>query len=160
MKTALLAAVLMIMSPLAASAAVNYGVWYHTPAPYSQPYYQPMSAYAYAPSQNTTIYQPSYQYQPQYQSMSYPQYGQNYGYSNYGYGYPSYNSGFQNYGYYPQQNYGQYAQPSPVHPGFPTGETMPWLGGELCTFPGYEGRAICGSNPRQYVYDHWTGTWY
>jgi hypothetical protein len=154
MKTALIAAVLIITGPLAADAAVNYGAWYYTPAPYNQPYYQPMSAYAYAPAQNTTIYQPNYQYQPQYQSMSYPQYG----YQNYGYGYPNY----QNYSYYPQ-NYGSYgyqAQPSPVHPGYPTGETMPWLGGELCTFPGYEGRAICGSNPRQYVYDHWTGTWY
>lgn len=147
----------MIMSPVMAEAAVNYGAWYYTPAPSSQPYYQPMSAYAYAPSQNTTIYQPSYQYQPQYQA-GYPQ---QYGYQNYGYSYPTQ----QNYNYYPQNygyggGYGGYAQQSPVHPGYRTGETMPWLGGELCTFPGYEGRAICGSNPRQYVYDHWTGTWY
>ncbi len=152
MKTALIAAVLVIISPLAVNAYVEYGAWYQGPAPYYQQYYQPMYASAYAPSQNTTIYQPNYQSQPQFLSMSYPQYG----YQNYGYG------GYQNYSYYPQ-NYGGYgyqAQPSPVHPGYRTGETMPWLGGELCTFPGYEGRAICGSNPRQYVYDHWTGTWY
>jgi len=156
MKTAFIAAVLVVMSPFAASAYAEYGAWYQGPAPYYQPYYQPMYAHAYAPSQNTSIYQPNYQYQPQYQTMSYPQYG----YQNYGYGYPSY----QNYSYYPQNygygGYGYQAQPSPVHPGYPTGETMPWLGGELCTFPGYEGRAVCGSNPRQYVYDHWTGTWY
>ncbi len=150
MKTALLAAVVLIMSPVAAQAAVNYGAWYYTPAPYNQPYYQPMSAYAYAPSQNTTIYQPNYAYQPSYQSMSYPQ---QYGYD----GYQGYSHYPQNYGY---GGYGHYTQPSPIHPGYGTGETMPWLGGELCTFPGYDGRAICGSNPRQYIYDHWTGTWY
>lgn len=157
MKTVLLAAVLIIMGPLTASAYVDLGAWYYTPAPYSQPYYQPLYAYSYAPSQNTTIYQPNYQYQPsyQYQQMGHPQYGyQNYGYQNYGYGYPNY----QSYSY--GGGYGYQAQPSPIHPGYRTGETMPWLGGELCTFPGYEGRAICGSNPRQYVYDHWTGTWY
>lgn len=173
MKTALIAGILMITSPFATSAYVDYGSWYQGPNA-NQQYYQPMYAFAsYGRAQVTpTGSANQYPYQSWQQA---PQFAQ----ANYGYGYPSYQSysyypqnyGYGGYNYYPQnygynsysQNYdygGNSSLSSPIHPGYPTGEIMPWLGGELCTFPGYEGRAKCGSNPRQYVYDHWTGTWY
>lgn len=158
--------------PLSASAWGGYGAGYQGTASNYQPYYQPMQpmqpmyAYAYSPAQS---YQSTY--------INYPQ-------QNYSYGYPqqySYGYGAPQYSYYPQQysypqynSYPQYSYPNygygggygggggygPSGYGTPTGDTNPWLGGELCTFPGYDGRANCGSNPRQFVYDHWTGTWY
>ena len=151
--------------PLSASARVDYGAWYTTPAPYHQQYYQPMYAYAYAPaqsSQNTYINYPqqnySYGQYPQQNSYSYG--APSYNYYPQQYSYPQYNT-YPNYGYgggYGGDNsYGHSYGPSGY--GYPTGDTVPLIGGPLCEFPDY-GRAACGSNPRQFVYDSWTGTWY
>lgn len=147
MGSALLGFVALIV-PFSTFAWVEYGAWYHTPQPYSQAYYQPMYAYAYAPqqgSQNTYI---NYGYPQQY-SYSHTAPSYNY-YPQYGYGYaPTYG--------YPQYGYGSYG---PSGYGYPTGDTVPWIGGQLCEFPDYNGRALCGSNPNQWIYDPWTGSWY
>jgi hypothetical protein len=157
------AAFLLLFMPFSAFAMVEYGAWYHTPQPYSQTYYQPMYAYAYAPaqqgSQNTYInygYPQQYSYNyamPSYNSYSYPQ---QYQYPQYN-SYPSYNSYPYSYGY---PSYGGGYGYGPSGYGYPTGDTAPWIGGQLCNFPDYNGRALCGSNPNQWVYDPWTGSWY
>ncbi len=160
-----------LLMPFSTFAYVEYGAYYYTPG-YAQMYYQPMYAYSYSPQQsmhqNTYIQYPQYQQQPAF-AYGAPQYG--YGYPQqqypqpYNY-YPQYNYAPQySYGYYPQQNYGysQYHYPSQWGPsgyGYPTGDTVPWIGGPLCEFPDYDGRALCGSNPNQWVYDPWTGSWY
>lgn len=155
----LFALFVMIAIPFMADAWVEYGAYYYTPAPHSQAYYQPMYAYSYSPaqsSQSTYINYPQQNYYPQqnnafgygapysYQPYSYPQY----------YGAPSY--GFAPYGSYSNM----YGQPVPYSYGYPTGDTVPLIGGQLCEFPDYDGRALCGSNPNQWVYDPWTGSWY
>lgn len=143
------------LAPAAASAQSYYhpNSYTYYPGSYGYPaydYYQyiPVMPYVsvYAPQTN---YQPSYAYQQQQQQQSggysypgssyplfYPQSAYRYG----RYGYPSYGSMM-----YPEQGYftGDYdAFQSPI-----------------CYFPSY-GRADCGSDPRQPVYDVWTGTWY
>jgi hypothetical protein len=137
--------------PLFADAWVDYGAYYYTPAPHSQAYYQPMYAYSYAPAQSS---QNTYINYPQQQNYSF------------GYGAPSY--GYPHYGYAPQYQYpsygyggsNMYGQNVPYSYGYPTGDTVPWIGGQLCEFPDYDGRALCGSNPNQWIYDPWTGSWY
>src|SRR3989344_2979230 len=47
----------------------------------------------------------------------------------------------------------------PASYGYPTGDTDTF-GSPLCIWPGYDGRASCDSNPRQPIYDPWTGRWY
>ena len=108
---------------------------YQTPQPY-QTYAQ-----NYQPYQ-----QPSYQptYQPQYQQMNYPEAHQQ----------PTYNSGYST-------GNGLFAQ-YPRYPGSygtPTGDTIPYVNEPLCYYPDY-GRASCYTDPRQRIYDYWTGTWY
>jgi hypothetical protein len=148
--------------PLFADAWVDYGAYYYTPAPHPQAYYQPMYAYSYAPvqsSQNTYINQPQQQnYSFGYGAPSYgypqnsyvPQYTPSYSYAPQ-YQYPSYGYG---------GGYNMYGQNVPYSYGYPTGDTVPLIGGQLCEFPDYDGRALCGSNPNQWIYDPWTGSWY
>jgi hypothetical protein len=130
-------------------------------------YSMPQNQYSYG-SQNQYIYNntPINQYQPQYQQQYYPQqYSQQYSYPQYNsypqYGYSSYPSSSygSTYGMY-GQNSNMYGQNVPYSSGYPTGDTVPWIGGQLCEFPDYDGRALCGSNPNQYIYDPWTGSWY
>ncbi len=160
------ALVLAAFLPLFADAWVDYGTYYYTPAPHSQAYYQPMYAYSYAPVQST-----------QSTSINYPQQNYSYGAPSYGYGAPSY--GYPQNSYVPQQyyspsysyapsygyggyggGYNMYGQNVPYSYGYPTGDTVPWIGGQMCDFPDYDGRALCGSNPNQWIYDPWTGSWY
>lgn len=168
--TPLVLALVLGIVPAFASAYVDYGAFYSTPAPYSQMYYQPMYAYAASPvlnqgvgKQNTYVNYSqqnySYGYYPQ-QQYNYPQYNSYQQYPQYNsypqYQYPSYNS-YQPY-YGGGNMYGQ--QNVPYSYGYPTGDTVPLIGGQLCEFPDYDGRALCGSNPNQWVYDPWTGSWY
>lgn len=162
-------AIVFMISPSFAAAFVEYGAFYTTPAPHAQLYYQPMYAYAASPVLNN--YQ---QYPSSYQSASYSYnnspgyYGSNYylpQYQGYSYTYPQYNYAYpQTYNPIPPAPYGQnvnmYGQNVPYSYGYPTGETVPWIGGQLCEFPDYDGRALCGSNPNQWIYDPWTGSWY
>ncbi len=175
--------------PSAVSAYVDYGTYYQTPAPHSQLYYQPMYAYASspvlnhqvsAPQQNQYSYNsyPQQNYYPQQQYSQYGQYSQpytqqyqpqQYSYNQYpqynSYPYSSYsqpwNQGYSNYSNgWSGQGVNMYGQNVPYSYGYPTGETVPLIGGPLCDFPDYDGRALCGSNPNQYIYDPWTGSWY
>ncbi len=146
------ALIITVSLPAAASAWVEYGAWYHTPAPHSQAYYQPMYAYSYAPAQSS---QSTY--------INYPQNNYSYGWGAPSYAYPQqpYMPYAPQYSYAPYgSNYNMYGQQVPYSYGYPTGETVPLIGGQLCDFPDYDGRALCGSNPNQRIYDHWTGTWY
>lgn len=171
--------------PNVVSAYVDYGTYYQTPAPRSQLYYQPMYAYASspvlnrqvsAPQQNQYFYnsypqtqnyypqqyqQPHMQYgQPYSQPYSYNQYPQSNSHSSYSYSQP-WNPSYPNYSNAPYgQGVNQYGQNVPYSYGYPTGDTVPLIGGQLCDFPDYNGRALCGSNPNQYIYDPWTGSWY
>jgi hypothetical protein len=166
--TGLLAVVFSVL-PLSANAYVEYGAFYATPAPHSQLYYQPMYAYAATPVLNDYQHN-SYGYgSPQYSYDTHPgYYAENYylpQYQTYSHSYPQYNYAYpQAYNPIPPAPYGQganmYGQPVPYSYGYPTGETVPWTGGQLCEFPDYDGRALCGSNPNQWIYDPWTGTWY
>jgi hypothetical protein len=163
----------LIVMPSSVSAFVEYGAFYATPAPYSQLYYQPMYAYAATPVLNKYQQGSGYGYgsytnydtNPSYYSYANNQYLPQYGnysasYPQYNYAYPQqYNNPFATYAPY-GQNVSQFGQPVPYNYGYPTGDTMPWIGGQMCVFPDYEGRALCGSNPSQKVYDYWTGTWY
>ena len=144
------AALVVTVLPSFASAYVEYGAYYTTPAPYYQQYYQPMYAYSWSPAQSSSnhSYQPQYYGAPQYSYPQYNSYSQNY--------YPQQYTAPQ-YNYYPQQTY---SQPVPYSYGYPTGDSVPWIGGQLCDFPDYNGRAACGSNPNQWIYDPWTGSWY
>jgi len=81
-------------------------------------------------SQYVPTYQPNYTYSSQSQ----------YGYNQYGYA----------------QQASAYI---PASYGYPTGDTDTF-GSPLCIWPGYDGRASCDSNPRQPIYDPWTGRWY
>jgi hypothetical protein len=165
----LLAALALIL-PASAFAWVEYGAFYATPAPHSQLYYQPMYAYAATPVLNDYQSYPSARYPNYDTNPSYYSHGNNQFMPQYTYSasYPQYNNAYpQPYGGYqygPYQPYGQnvsmFGQPVPYSYGYPTGDVEPWTGGQLCTFPDYDGRAICGSNPSQRIYDHWTGTWY
>ncbi|OGG72527.1 hypothetical protein A3A38_04175 [Candidatus Kaiserbacteria bacterium RIFCSPLOWO2_01_FULL_53_17] len=143
------ALIIAVGLPISAFAYVEYGAYYYTPS-YAQMYYQPMYAYAYSPMQNSQ--QNTYIQYPQQYSYNYnpPSYGSHPQYTYPQYNYPQYS--------YPQHGY--YSQPSPYFYGYPTGDTVPWLGGPMCYFPDYGGRAACGSNPNQWVYDPWTGSWY
>lgn len=171
--TAFVAYSLVLVLPISASAYVDYGAYYYTPAPNSQAYYQPMYAYSASPvlnqgvgKQNTYINYPqqNYSYGYSQQQYSYPQYNSYQQYPHYN-SYPSYS--YQQYQQYPSYNsyqpYGggnMYGQNVPYSYGYPTGDTVPLIGGQLCEFPDYDGRALCGSNPNQWVYDPWTGSWY
>ena len=136
---------------------------------YTMPQYNYGSPYVYVQPIN---YQPFTQYvggfggqqqqqqQAQYAPASYG-YGGGYG-PNYGYGYPTVTNG-----YYPQPSYGYSTGPyagyygannPPIDVGYYTGD-HDTFGGAICYYADY-GRADCGSNPRQPVYDAWTGTWY
>lgn len=165
-------------TPHRVSAYVDYGTYYQTPAPHSELYYQPMYAYASSPVLNHQVSAPQ---QNQYLYNSYPQ-TQNYHSQQYAsqYQQPYTQQWYQPQQYsYPQYSYGQwnptspnyanapygqgvnmYGQNVPYSYGYPTGETVPLIGGQLCEFPDYDGRALCGSNPNQYIYDPWTGSWY
>lgn len=89
-------------------------------------------------------------------------------YGGYGYDYSYYYSPYQYYYpqyYYPSYSYDSYgysggysSTPTPYARSYPTGDTD-FFGTQICYWEGY-GRADCGSNPRQPVYDIWTGTWY
>lgn len=84
------------------------------------------------------------------------------------YYYPHYEIYYPTY-YYPEyytyhvpalvtyQPYG-YTAPSPYVYPYPVGDTDTF-GSPICYWQGY-GRGLCEFNPRQPVYDHWTGTWY
>ncbi len=117
---------------LALSLPLSASAWYYDY--YYVPTYYPVQyyypEYAYY-SYPTAYYQPTY-YVPEY--VSYPSYGYS-GYSSYG-----------------------YSTPSPSNWSYPTGDTDTF-GYDICNWEGY-GRGRCDSNPRQPVYDHWTGTWY
>lgn len=91
-------------------------------------------AWYYDSSYYPVYYYDYYQYQPVYsyqQSTYYPQ-------------------------YYP--NYQGYSTPSPYNYSYPVGDTDTF-GYDICYWEGY-GRSRCDFNPRQPVYDYWTGTWY
>lgn len=155
----LAALIITVSLPAAASAWVEYGAWYYTPAPHSQAYYQPMYAYSYSPAQGSQ--QNTYIQHPQQQNY-YPQqnYPSNWGQPSYGY-YPQNQYSYPNHSYAPYgSNVNMYGQQVPYSYGYPTGETVPLIGGQLCEFPDYDGRALCGSNPNQWIYDPWTGSWY
>jgi len=95
-------------------------------------------------------------------------YGYEYGYSDYGYYdygyYDSYSPYYYDtsYYYYPETytypSYTYASTPSPSNYSYPIGDTDTF-GNSLCDWEGY-GRGRCDFNPRQPVYDHWTGTWY
>lgn len=173
----LCAVLALFVMPLSTQAFVEYGAFYATPAPNSQLYYQPMYAYAATPVLNQYQSHPgsyssgygygsrsNYDSNPSYYSYAnnhyMPQYTHSATYPQYNYAYPQqYNSPYATYAPY-GQNVNMYGQSVPYSYGYPTGDTMPWLGGQMCTFPDYEGRALCGSNPSQRIYDHWTGSWY
>lgn len=159
-------AIVFVTTPQFISAYVEYGAFYTTPAPYSQLYYQPMYAYAATPVLNNYQQYPSSGYG---YSHTYPgYYADNYflpQYQGYSHTYPGFNYAYpQTYNPIPPAPYGQninrYGQPVPYNYGYPTGDTVPWTGGQLCEFPDYNGRALCGSNPNQWIYDPWTGSWY
>lgn len=152
--------------PFFADAWVDYGTYYYTPAPNSQAYYQPMYAYSYAPAQSS---QNTYINNPQQQNYAFGYGAPSYGYPqqpSYPQQYPQYQS--PSYSYAPSYGYGggydggynMYGQNVPYSYGYPTGDTVPLIGGQLCEFSDYDGRALCGSNPNQWVYDPWTGSWY
>lgn len=83
-----------------------------------------------------------------YDSSSPSSYGFSYYYP---YLYNPYYYEYGTYGYGSSYYYGNY------YYGYPTGDTV-W-GNQLCYYPSY-GRAYCGFDPNQTVYDPWTGTWY
>ena len=90
----------------------------------------------------------------------YPTYDHYYDYYDPGYGasyYPS--SYYYPVQYYYPQPYGYGAStPSPYNYSYQVGDSDTF-GYDLCYWEGY-GRGRCDFNPRQPVYDHWTGTWY
>lgn len=100
-------------------------------------YYDPYPYYEY--------YEPYYYedvyYYPQYHDYYYPSQ----------YSYPAYYPSYPSYGY-------GYSTPSPYNYSYPVGDTDTF-GSDICYWEGY-GRGLCDFNPRQPVYDHWTGTWY
>lgn len=92
-----------------------------------------------------------------YYDTYYPTY-YDYGYYDYTYYYPTYQSyTYPQYYSYPTITYG-YSAPSPYNYSYPVGDTDTF-GSPICYWEGY-GRGLCDFNPRQPVYDHWTGTWY
>lgn len=132
--------------------ATNNMAQYNWPT-YSNAY---MPQYSYQrPVVSYYQYQPQFQfqqprqqqYQYQYQPYQYaPQMQYQYQYASNAYAQDPYSTGFA-YG-------GPYA-----YGGMPTGDTVPWLGGEMCNWAGY-GRSPCAFDPQQPVYDAWTGTYY
>ena len=107
--------------------------WYYDVYDPYYTYYDPYTYYY-----PTTYYpQTSYYYPQQYYSYEYPTYYQS---------------------YYGQPYYGYSSTPSPYNYSSPTGDTDTF-GYDICYWEGY-GRGRCDFNPRQPVYDHWTGTWY
>ena len=131
MKKTFLPIVVLVIGFMCAPVAA--GAWY-SPTVY-QPQYYPVQ-YTYAPAYSYSANQPGYYTYPSQQPYTY----------SYNY-YPSY---VQNsYDVYPPTYYG----------GYPTGDAVPWLGGQMCYYPNY-GRSPCNFDPHQYIYDPWTGTWY
>ncbi len=132
---------IMVCLPVAALAQsyyYDYSDYYEYGYSYDTSY---GNSYAYYPTYTYGSYTPTY-YAPQYyQPVSY-------------YNYPSYPSSG-----YGTTNYGYGSTPSPYNASYATGDTDTF-GYALCNWEGYYGRARCDSNPRQPVYDHWTGTWY
>lgn len=116
--------------------------WYYDAYDPYYAYYDPYSYY-YPTTYYPTAYYPqtSYYYPQQYYSYEYPTYYQSY---------------YQS--YYGQQYYGYSSTPSPYNYSYPVGDTDTF-GSPICYWEGY-GRGLCEFNPRQPVYDHWTGTWY
>lgn len=91
-----------------------------------------------------------------YGCSAYPSYNYSYGYDS-SYYYPQTSSYGYSSGYYPTSyysSYNMYPQPATYYSG---GSTI--FGTPLCSFPGY-GNVACGTDPRQPVYDYWTGHWY
>lgn len=110
---------------------VSASAWYYDYDPYYGYYGQ--NSYYYYP----TYYDPQTYYYPQQYYYEYPSYP----------AYPTYTS-----------YYGYTSTPSPYNYSYPTGDTDTF-GYDICYWEGY-GRSRCDFNPRQPVYDHWTGTWY
>jgi hypothetical protein len=116
------------------------------PAPAFAWYYD-WSYYEYAyPSDLYEVYDYYYADYMYYPATYYYYYPQQVSY----YYYPQYSA-------YPTYSYGS-AAPSPYSWSYPTGDTDTF-GYDICNWEGY-GRARCDFNPRQPVYDHWSGTWY
>lgn len=137
----------LVVLPGAASAQYYdpyaYGMYDYYPTTYMPMVYvnYSMPTYAYYPQQYSYYpYQPTQYYYPQ-------QY--------------SYNQPMQYSAYTPYSSYmpTSYSTPGPWNASYRTGDTDTF-GYELCNWDGYQGRARCDSNPRQPVYDAWTGTWY
>ncbi len=121
------------------AAPVSVSAWYYLPAQAGDYYY-------YAPT-----YYPQQYYYADYSYLYYPQ---NYSYYYYPHTTSSY---YPQYHTYPAYSYGN-SSPSPYNWSYPTGDTDTF-GYDICNWEGY-GRGRCDFNPRQPVYDHWTGTWY
>jgi hypothetical protein len=133
-------ALMLVLGALAAAtpaAALSYAYPYYT-MPYSYDYYGMYGSYYQPTYYQPVAYQPAYSYyQPSYSYYQpYQYYGSAYGYGGYG-----------------------YSAPSPYNRSSPTGDRDLW-GHDLCYWEGYDGRARCDFNPRQPVYDPYTGTWY
>jgi hypothetical protein len=121
-------------------------------------FYAPQPSYSYslnAPGFYTGY--PSYNMysQPMYYDYGYYSGYQNYSYNYYPtYSYPTYNT------YNPYYDpYDAYFPSTQLSYGYPTGDAVPWLGGEMCYYPDY-GRSPCAFDPHQPIYDVWTGTYY
>lgn len=123
--------------------AQYYQPQYYAPQYYQPQYYQPQPQYYQQPP----YYQPSSYYQPQYYTV-----GQQVpNYSSFG------GSGFS-YSANPSQG-GYSGTPNPyLDSGYFTGNYDAFQS-PICYFPSY-GSADCGSDPRQPVYDVWSGTYY
>jgi hypothetical protein len=146
-------ALMFVIMPVAANAQSYYypGGYpgYNSPVIYSvQPTYQ--QSYGYQYPQQYNYYTPQYQqygqqyyYQPQYQQQSQSQQQ-----------YQQYQSS-----YYAPQQYVVNSNNPPYTGSYPTGDRDP-IGNQLCYYPSYGARYSCDSDPHQWVYDYWTGTWY
>ena len=148
-----------LSTPVSASAMIyytNYTVGSYT-SPYMANNWQMPNTDQYMQGMRQ-FSQPTYQgygqnYQQPYQYMNYPQ-SYNAGYYPQTYQQPTYNTGYSN-------GNGLFV-PYPRYPGSygtPTGDTIPYVNEPLCYYPDY-GRASCYTDPRQRIYDYWTGTWY
>lgn len=119
------------------------------------------AGYGTAASSYVAMYD-SYAYLYDYSYYA-PTYYSGISYNFYKYSQPTYFSAYQQPTYYqPQTNYygSQYdsSTPSPDNYHYRTGDTDTF-GYDMCYWEGY-GRGRCDFNPRQPVYDFYTGTWY
>ncbi len=150
-KSAVAALVFFMVAPFSASAFTHVPGYYDYSAyGYGQQQQQQQSGYGGQQSQSQYGYEYYLPAQTVYPVYYYPEYY---------YYYP------QQYYYYPQTYYYQppaysygYSQPVSYYGGSPTGDADAF-GHDLCYFADY-GRSRCDSDPHQWVYDAWTGTWY